>query len=299
MREQLELPEEIEVACDTVIRLFSRPYFRRTWIIQEICRARSPIVICGQRWTHWGTLLKRLDMLGDSVAAQYAHNIIKPLRTMRYRDLFRFRADTETRLISLLITSRRSLARDPRDKLHALLSLAKEGRVLIPTPNYSQTVEEVFLDAARSMIAHHDRTDVILLVHRTRGERDLPSWVPDWASLQCMPPPWIIEALAEKCSLLKPPNRVHGNVLQVQGHRHDAISTFLDTEDFEEFPADEIPDSESCSRECIVASLWTGLTVEVEEPLHLRSAMQVLYQMCREHIANDDESTRLANWAQS
>ncbi|KAK7756434.1 hypothetical protein SLS62_001660 [Diatrype stigma] len=182
LREQAELAEEVEVACDAVVRLFSRPYFRHTWILQEICRARSPVVVCGRRWVLWGTLLKRVD-------------------------LFRFRADTETGLIPLLVASRRSLARDPRDKLYALLSLARDGRVLVPTPNYSQTTEEVFWDTARSMIAGHDRTDVILLAHRTRGERELPSWVSDWANLRCKPPPWILEALAENCSLLRPPNR--------------------------------------------------------------------------------------------
>lgn len=42
LREQPELPEEVETACDAVIRLLSRPYFRRTWIIQEICRGAEP-----------------------------------------------------------------------------------------------------------------------------------------------------------------------------------------------------------------------------------------------------------------
>jgi hypothetical protein len=39
--EQVEFPEEVEVAGDAVSRLFSRPYFRRMWIIQEICRAST------------------------------------------------------------------------------------------------------------------------------------------------------------------------------------------------------------------------------------------------------------------
>ncbi|KAI3322663.1 HET-domain-containing protein [Xylariaceae sp. AK1471] len=296
LSQQVELPEEVEVACDAVIRLFSRPYWTRCWVIQEICRARSPIIICGRRYVPWGTMLKRLDRLGTSVPAQYARYLIAPLRHMRYRDQNRFRADTETGLIPLLVSSRRSLASDPRDKLYALLSLAKDGRVLVPTPNYSQTVEQVFFDTARCMIEEHDRTDVILLAHRTRGARDLPSWMPDWANLYCQPPPWIIDCLSQGRPRLMIHNRVYKDTLRVQGSHHDTVVEVLDMSEFADRQRGDQPLIEYTKSESVVNDLCMGLRIGDEADHKQITVVQLLKRMCNRNEAKASQPSRLESW---
>ncbi|KAJ8110294.1 hypothetical protein ONZ43_g5904 [Nemania bipapillata] len=104
LSEQVELAEEIEVVCDAVIRLFSRPYWTRCWVIQEFCLAKSPIIVCGARSVPWGTMLKRLDELGSSVPAQYARHLISPIRQMRYREQNRLRADLSPAILETNFT---------------------------------------------------------------------------------------------------------------------------------------------------------------------------------------------------
>jgi len=297
LSEQVELPEEVEVACDAVIRLFSRPYWIRCWVIQEICRARSPTIICGRRYVHWGTMLRRLDRLGTSIPAQYAQYLIAPLRRMRYRDQNRFRADTETGLIPLLIASRRSLASDARDKLFALLSLAKDGRVLVPTPNYSQTVEQVFYSTAKCMISEHDRTDVILLAHRTRGARDLPSWMPDWANMHCRPPPWVIDCLNQPRPRLATYNKIRNGILEVQGSYQDTVTHILDMTDFEDGEPQNSGTTAYATSERVVDNLCMGVMMGDKEADHTQiTLVYLLKNMCHQNASPDSQSSRLADW---
>ncbi|KAI0468990.1 HET-domain-containing protein [Xylaria cf. heliscus] len=300
LSEQVELPEEIEIACDAVIRLFSRPYWTRCWVIQEICRARSPVIVCGGRSVPWGTMLKRLDGLGTSVPAQYAQHLISPLRQMRYREQNKLRAGTEISLVPLLVLSRRSLARDPRDKLYALLSLAKDGRTLIPTPNYSQTAEQIFFDTARCMIEDHDRTDVILLAHRTRGVRNLPSWTPDWANMHSQPPPWVLECLSQRRPGRVIRNKIYKDTLEVQGIRYATIVDLLDSAAYENkrgpVTGPHPPVTEGVAESAAV-NLFMGLTIGGGAELDQTTAIRALSRMCD---ANDGHNTqrpsRLRNW---
>ncbi|KAI1123325.1 HET-domain-containing protein [Nemania abortiva] len=296
LSEQVELPEEIEIACDAVIRLFSRPYWTRCWVIQEICRARSPVIVCGERSVPWGTMLKRLGELGNSIPAQYAQHLISPLRQMRYREQNKLRANTETSLIPLLVLSRRSLARDPRDKLYALLSLARDGRVLIPTPNYSQTVEQVFFDTARCMIEDHDRTDIILLAHRTRGVRNLPSWVPDWANMHSQPPPWVLEFLNQRSPGRIIHNRIRGKTLEVQGFKYDTIIYLIDSEAYETEDENTI-NPHPAMAESVTVNLCMGLTIGVGAEVDLITLVRTLLRMCNANVGRISlRPSRLLNW---
>ncbi|KAI1145274.1 HET-domain-containing protein [Nemania diffusa] len=296
--EQFEPPEEIEIACDAVVRLLSRPYWTRCWVIQEICVARSPIIVCGARSVALSTILNRLDTLGTSAPAQYAQYLISPLRQMRYREQNKASALANINLIPLLVLSRRSLASDPRDKLYALLPLAKDGRTLIPTPNYSQTVEQVFFDTARCIIEGHDRTDIILLAHRARGVRDLLSWAPDWANMHSQPPPWVLEILHERFPPRVVHNKIHGKALQVQGIRYDTIVDLLDYTAYETERAINGPDPGYPDSESVISNLYMGLTIGAEDQFHQVTVVRVLLGMCHEgngSIASQRPS-RLRNW---
>lgn len=51
-----KLPHEKEKTVKSLVSLYNRPYWRRTWIIQEICLARDVVVLCGSKTIPWGSL---------------------------------------------------------------------------------------------------------------------------------------------------------------------------------------------------------------------------------------------------
>jgi hypothetical protein len=68
--------------------------------------------------------------------------------------VFREREQSGNRisLLQALISSRRSLATDPRDKIYALLGLTSDGTKQVLTPNYTQPIEAVYSDLMKSLL---------------------------------------------------------------------------------------------------------------------------------------------------
>jgi hypothetical protein len=79
---------------------------------------------------------------------------------------------------------------DPRDFIFAFAGLTNEDGVTF-TPDYSQSVAEVYADATRSFIDRTGSLDVLAFVMGAKHWRrpDLPSWSPDWSRGIAVPMP--------------------------------------------------------------------------------------------------------------
>ncbi|KAI0182219.1 heterokaryon incompatibility protein-domain-containing protein, partial [Xylaria flabelliformis] len=105
--------------------LLASQYFSRVWVLQEVALARTAT-----------SIRKLLDT-----------SILK----MKEAELY----TTPHRLIDLLDISRRCKARDPRDKVYALLGLIVDHRSLGLVADYNITVKELYIQVALVVALRH------------------------------------------------------------------------------------------------------------------------------------------------
>jgi hypothetical protein len=172
-------------------RLFERAWFNRAWVIQEVTFARQIKVFCGTHMVAWEDLTTVSHFLTTPIwltafqdfgytnsinsAAVRWHTI--PVRLAATRRTWS--SVSSDGLLYALIRGRSSICQDPRDKVYSQLRL---GHATI-FPRYTVSVAEVFIDAAKYILAH---TDNLLLLTCVEGAEfqtipGLPTWVPDWS----------------------------------------------------------------------------------------------------------------------
>ncbi|KAL9107037.1 MAG: hypothetical protein Q9227_007983 [Pyrenula ochraceoflavens] len=203
---------------DALKRLFNRPWFRRTWIVQEVALSKSAILYCGKAkiplWYMFSiedsffsfvknSLPQRKSELAQAAGpALIINNLWRAtLKNDRLQGkpakddvLDSFRID-QLSLGFLLYSACMQEASDPRDKVYAVLNLAStdystsHDEQSIVRPDYSLSVQQVYTEAARAIIRRDRSLDILPIVtdideedqNRT-ANLDLPSWVPNWSA---------------------------------------------------------------------------------------------------------------------
>lgn len=128
--------------------LFSRPWFSRMWIIQEVVMASAdPDVLCGRLKLHWSSFVRVANFFQDT---GLAGSTIQKSKTSDVALIQDFKK-TPRQLDDLLWMTRGCAATDPRDRIFALYGLVQL---------------ELMSDA---------------MEHDGDSMQGLPSWVPDWS----------------------------------------------------------------------------------------------------------------------
>jgi hypothetical protein len=174
-------------AAVALLRLLKRPWFERTWIVQELGLAAEAVVTCGKNEMDWDALYYGFlvatstgalptDGQGTSVTRLIALNAA---RQRRNRSITA--SEQQSDFLILLMHFRWSLASDPRDKVYGFYGLAHRKPSSLE-PSYHSTVTEVYKEVA---IAILETTRDLRLFSASRGHTKfaqlLPSWVPDWS----------------------------------------------------------------------------------------------------------------------
>ncbi|KAL8627254.1 hypothetical protein Q9189_007044 [Teloschistes chrysophthalmus] len=178
--------------------LYSRPYWSRLWIVQEIAMGAQVRFHCGYRSANL-QLFDPFDaalvgtpepLQGDMSDFMYlALEVSVNLCLSGPGESFR-KAVNATSLLDLLRRYRFSEATDPRDKIYGLLGLKN----MVPpfTVDYSVPAATVYRRFARETIMRTGKLDIlsecyaglhILQMESTAClslKAELPSWVPDW-----------------------------------------------------------------------------------------------------------------------
>lgn len=129
----LGLPGMREPAWDAAVKILSRPWFSRVWIVQELLVARRSICLCGQ------------VEFNPTLIVEFASNVAKFFTSINttslrafatYQSLERSRGNARTffalgeyenrRLWKLLWSTREFEASDLRDKVFALVGLTDD-----------------------------------------------------------------------------------------------------------------------------------------------------------------------------
>ncbi len=168
---------------DTIARawcyFFSRQYWSRTWIVQEIVLARSILLHCGNSELKWEDITK---LLTGSKTSELLKHFLKWSDPLTSSDLHaganRIRALVEHRsreqnlhnlfpdslyligIFDLVIACKETKCSDKRDKVYALLSLCRVETEV--EPDYKINIEELFvkLFAQETRLAYYDFNQV-------------------------------------------------------------------------------------------------------------------------------------------
>ncbi|KAF2139255.1 uncharacterized protein K452DRAFT_337388 [Aplosporella prunicola CBS 121167] len=162
--------------------LLSRPWFSRTWVLQEICMAQKAKVLCGNRLARWESLsifnlncanlgCTRLDGTIPAALLIGKESLNYNLGFAKYRTL-----------LGLLRDCRPCLSTDPHDKVYALLGLVEDDSAADIHPDYSRPISEVFTEVAVKLIKYYNDLRILTDAQGPTQISGLPSWAPDWSS---------------------------------------------------------------------------------------------------------------------
>lgn len=162
----------------------SRPWFTRTWVLQELYSAQRVEVRCGCMSVSW-------EALRDCYERRYSRALRYELRrpaayeVVHFMQRHRMFSSDELgfRLLELLTTTRSSLSSDPRDKLYGILSmLGTSGDLPFLRPDYDRSANELFTEVALFLYGQFG-SEMFRRASRSSlsgGLDFLPTWVPDW-----------------------------------------------------------------------------------------------------------------------
>jgi hypothetical protein len=136
-----------KLELEAVKRLYEREYFKRMWIVQEVCKARSLVIHCGRKRSDklrittspmltllkatvqdWGMSNHRTDAsIREETLVADVHKPIAALLTMQARTQGVAVTRGALAFIEAILLSSKAKASNPRDKLYGLLSLVSDG----------------------------------------------------------------------------------------------------------------------------------------------------------------------------
>lgn len=177
-----------------MINLLNRPLWTRVWILQEFAVAKELRLVCGRTELNYRYFMviyylyyvfyedQKHDLALHTFSNELVHHI-SALFPVFWQTVVAMRDQSFGSMEDLLLSVFRLGATDPRDRVFALIGLAKDSRLLGLYPNYSKTYSEVCIETAWRLL----RQLGLRILTQSRGLRltdsnhDLPSWVPDWS----------------------------------------------------------------------------------------------------------------------
>lgn len=174
---------------ESLKHLFGRPYFRRTWIVQEVALAQTLELHCGPALTYLSTFAgKPLEAIfGAEIPhppwLKHSKHAASLLRESPVRSL-------AEQMLTLIFDTASCQCKDDRDRIFALFSLLDWGNKEILgnclSADYNKSTVQVYTQIAEFIATSGFAWAILLLSPRlARGDYSdgLPSWVPNWKAL--------------------------------------------------------------------------------------------------------------------
>jgi hypothetical protein len=184
---------------DSLDDLFSRTYFERTWIIQEVMLSWNATVVCGTHRFPWPELrdavlcTRTCPCLPIVLHNQSLSFCQLGALSDLHSGLPASGGNSRLVLPNLLHILRSSRCRDPRDQVYALMGMAAYPfggighsdpvDVKLPPPDYSKPVEVVYQETTEALIKEYGNLKALLNIGApsNRTYPHMPSWVMDWS----------------------------------------------------------------------------------------------------------------------
>jgi hypothetical protein len=189
-------------------RLFTRPWWGRIWVLQEITLPENAEFVCGtKRITRrrcsaalnaycalWSTLItKEIQSLTpyqrEIVISIFQH---RPNIMLSSWNIYRYSRFPLAALLRATCVGSINLrhhgphhleSTDPRDKIFALLGLAADREKLKDLgvfPDYTKSCKETYTTVMAALL-QQGHISLLSLCQIPKLQSDLPSWVPDWS----------------------------------------------------------------------------------------------------------------------
>ncbi|KAJ3548372.1 hypothetical protein NM208_g1031 [Fusarium decemcellulare] len=207
---------ETDVDWDHIVTLLGRPWFKRTWVIQEAVLPKRIKVICGDQSIPWAILERvviamndyhsagwaipsyhlindifaRIELMESARQARFTRipkpdvSIVKWLLWNWYRGCPVYNEEVP-RLLDFIWESYSFLCGDPRDKIFGMLGVAGQD-VSHPyvKPDYDLSAEEVFRRFVLWELQQNNNLAVLgMSSNKSQSTFSTPSWVPDFTRL--------------------------------------------------------------------------------------------------------------------
>ncbi|RFN46935.1 heterokaryon incompatibility protein-domain-containing protein [Fusarium flagelliforme] len=171
--------------------ILGRPWFVRSWVIQETALSRRlPRIFCGTKELSWQNLVSAtlwiLDISYEYTPLSRIPRSVPALRSLKsFNELVTFGLPWD--LTTLFNKAMQSTASEPRDRVYSLLALTNEfdGAGNLPLAlraNYQKPIETIFRDVTRHIISTTKSLRVLTLIRYTPDWNCLPSWVIDFSA---------------------------------------------------------------------------------------------------------------------
>lgn len=202
---------------------FSRPWFHRLWVLQEIHLASHESNLnCGTDEIPWQEFRRSVAVLnanGVLITDTTDQNFIDDYDSVSRKVISICEDISSFAFEDTLQLTKHSQCSDQKDRIYALLSLSGTDRIDI-TPDYTRHIEWIFEDATRSLF--NKSLSMRLLSYcelNPKRVSKLPSWVPDFSI------PRSSSRLYNICnsSTLHQPLRIDNGYLKAQGIRVSTI----------------------------------------------------------------------------
>ncbi|KAK5745778.1 hypothetical protein LTR17_001280 [Elasticomyces elasticus] len=233
--------------------LFSRSWWQRIWVVQEVAFGDPVIVMCGHRRVSMAHLLltgeafRQLhfhspDLLtqdprivADNTYVDFLASVVVPTQLLTYQALRRELKDVNLEYVLTNLARHRACS-DSRDKVFGLLNLVARGQWPCE-PDYRDNAKGVFKLAMLKIVELRRDLNILASCEAETDGRwpvssshlgkllqeahlaDLPSWVPDWTTVRLtFPLSGGIRSDEAYLNSNDPPQfRVFGNTLFVRG----------------------------------------------------------------------------------
>lgn len=186
-------------------KLLRNDYWSRIWIVQELMLASTATIMIGKRQVDWEDIRTAVELCQGTrhtLSSQPQHsgisssNIQNALTLLGARQSLWHTSALGDSLVPhlalgiLLIEFLHFRASDPRDKVYALLSMARPDTII--DVDYSKTISQVWVETATAIIEERRSMDWIVPRLSPRSTtQELPSWAPDW-SMASPPSYWSV-----------------------------------------------------------------------------------------------------------
>ncbi|KAI0409510.1 heterokaryon incompatibility protein-domain-containing protein [Xylaria palmicola] len=167
-------PMDLSAAEETALFLFlDNPFWRRTWIIQEVAMNPRLTIIWGKQAFDLSQLTQAFSLLSNYIRGKRGKvwNHIKCLYKIRISQL----ASKPLSLVEALGLCYLAKAQFIRDHVYAFLGLTHDGSYLVPFPSYTIPQEDMNRDMTIRLIRATGNLDMIVL----KGP-GIDTWYPNW-----------------------------------------------------------------------------------------------------------------------